>query len=93
MTLLALTGRWPAEIFLSASFSLPPKKLPFPALIFDGHLKTCHSSGTSFEPYPIPVLTDPKKIIHALDRPWDLKTFASADAVKMTILRFLNRFD
>ena len=33
MGLMALTGRRPAEIFFSASFSLPPKKLPFPALI------------------------------------------------------------
>jgi len=93
MTFLALTGHWPAEIFLSASFSLPPEKLPFPALIFNGQLKTWHSPGTSFEPYPIPVRADPKKIIHALDRPFDLKTFASADAVKMTILRSLNQFD
>src|SRR6516162_9636115 len=53
--------RAPAEIFFSASFSLPPKKLPFPALIFDGQLKTRHAPGTSFEPYPIPVLADPKK--------------------------------
>jgi len=30
----------PAEIFFSAKFSLPPKKLPFPALIFEGKLKT-----------------------------------------------------
>src|SRR6516164_4302762 len=36
MGLMALTGRRPAEIFFSASFSLPPKKLPFPALVFDG---------------------------------------------------------
>ena len=32
--LMALVGRRPAEIFLSAKFSLPPKKLLFPALIF-----------------------------------------------------------
>ena len=55
MGLMALTGRRPAEIFFSASFSLPPKKLPFPALVFDGQLKTRHAPGTSFEPYPIPV--------------------------------------
>ena len=30
MGLMALTGRRPAEIFFSASFSLPPKKLPIP---------------------------------------------------------------
>jgi hypothetical protein len=40
-----------------------------------------------------PFLADPKKIIHALDRLWDLKPFASADALKMTILRSLNQFD
>src|SRR6266478_3097953 len=32
MALMALTGRRPAEIFFSASFSLPKKKLPFPTL-------------------------------------------------------------
>jgi hypothetical protein len=57
MGLMALTGRRPAEIFFSASFSLPKKKLPFPALIFEGQLKTRHAPGTSFEPYPIPVFT------------------------------------
>ena len=67
MGLMALTGRRPAEIFFSATFSLPRKKLPYPALIFDGQLKTRQAPGTSFEPYPIPVLTDPKKIIQALD--------------------------
>jgi hypothetical protein len=40
--------------------------------------------GTSFEPYPIPVLADPKKIIGALDQLRALKTFASADAVNTT---------
>src|SRR5271157_1194098 len=38
MGLMALTGRRPAEIFFSA-FSLPRKKLPYPALIFDGNSK------------------------------------------------------
>jgi hypothetical protein len=84
MGLMALTGRRPAEIFFSASFSLPPKRLPFPAVIFDGQLKTRHAPGTSFEPYPIPVLADPKKIIGALDQLRALKTFASADAVNTT---------
>jgi hypothetical protein len=32
MCLMALTGRRPAEIFFSASFSLPKKKLPYPRL-------------------------------------------------------------
>jgi hypothetical protein len=39
----------PAEIFFSAKFSLPKKKLPFPAVIFDGQLKTRQAPGTSFE--------------------------------------------
>jgi hypothetical protein len=39
--------------------SLPRKRLPFPAVIFDGQLKTRQAPGTSFEPYPIPVLADP----------------------------------
>jgi hypothetical protein len=66
MGLMALTGHRPAEIFFSAKFSLPRKKLPYPAVIFDGQLKTRNAPGTSFEPYPIPVLADPKKIIRAL---------------------------
>jgi hypothetical protein len=37
---MALTGRRPAEIFFSATFSHPKKKLSFTALIFDGQLKT-----------------------------------------------------
>ena len=81
---MALTGRRPAEIFFSASFSLPPKKLSYPALLFDGQLKTRQAPGTSFEPYPIPVLADPKKIIHALAQLRDLKSFPSADAVNTT---------
>jgi hypothetical protein len=44
---MALTGRRPAEIFFSAKFSLPKKKLPFPAFIFDGQLKTRQAPGTS----------------------------------------------
>ena len=50
---MALTGRRPAEIFFSASFSLPREKLPYPALLFDGQLKTRQAPGTSFEPYLI----------------------------------------
>jgi hypothetical protein len=41
----------PAEIFFSASFSLPREKLPYPALLFDGQLKTRQAPGTSSEPY------------------------------------------
>jgi hypothetical protein len=49
-----------------------------------GQLKTRQAPGTSFEPYPIPVLADPKKIIHALAQLRDLKSFPSADAVNTT---------
>src|SRR5208282_2009155 len=84
MGLMALTGRRPAEIFFSASFSLPKKKLPYPAVIFDGQLKTRQAPGTSFEPYPIPVLADPKKLIQALDRLRSLKSFPSPKAVNTT---------
>ena len=83
MGLMALTGRRPAEIFFSAKFSLPKKKLPFPAVIFDGQLKTRQAPGTSFE-HPIPVLAEPKKIIQALDRLRALKSFPSPDAVNTT---------
>jgi Telomere resolvase len=82
--LMALTGRRPAEIFFSASFSLPREKLPYPALLFDGQLKTRQAPGTSFEPYLIPVLGDPKKIIQALDTLRDLKSFPSPAAVNTT---------
>jgi hypothetical protein len=36
---MALTRRRPAEIFFSASFSLPREKLPYPAILFDGQLE------------------------------------------------------
>ena len=84
MGLMALTGHRPAEIFFSAKFSLPRKKLPYHAVIFDGQLKTRNAPGTSFEPYPIPVLADPKKIIRALDGLRSSKSFPSADAVNTT---------
>jgi len=84
MGLMALTGRRPAEIFYSASFSLPKKKLPYPALFFSGQLKTRNAPGTSFEPYPIPVLAEPKLIIRALERLRSLRSFSSADAVNTT---------
>jgi hypothetical protein len=50
------------------NFSLPKKKLPFPAVHLDGQLKTRQAPGTSSEPYLIPVLAEPKPIICALDR-------------------------
>jgi len=84
MGLMALTGRRPAEIFFSAKFSLPRKKLPYPPVIFDGQLKTRQAPGTSFEPYSIPVLADPKTIIRALDALRSLKSFPSPDAVNTT---------
>src|ERR1700736_3232140 len=78
MGLMALTGRRPAEIFFSAKFSLPKKKPPFPAVIFDGQLKTRQAPGTSSEPYIIPVLADPKKLVQALDTLRDLKKIGRA---------------
>ena len=84
MGLMALTGRRQAEIFFSAKFSLPRKKLPYPPVIFDGQLKTRQAPGTSFEPYSIPVLADPKTIIRALDALRSLKSFPSPDAVNTT---------
>jgi hypothetical protein len=68
MAIMALTGRRPAEIFFSAEFSLPDKKLPYPALIFSGQLKTRYAPGTSFAPYPIPVLAAPKRVLAAFER-------------------------
>ena len=59
---MALTGRRPAEIFFSATFSLPEKKLPYPALLFGGQLKTRQAPGTSFEPYLFPVLATPRNL-------------------------------
>jgi hypothetical protein len=85
MGLMALTGRRPAEIFSSASFSLPKKKLPFPQPSSSrGQLKTRHAPGTSFEPYPIPVLAEPKKSSPSSPKLRSLKTFASPDAVNTT---------
>src|SRR5260370_23204013 len=77
-------GGGPVEIFYSAKFSLPKKKLSWPALIFEGQLKTHNAPGTSFEPYPIPVLAEPKLIIRAPERLRSLKSFPSADAVNTT---------
>lgn len=59
---MALTGRRPAEIFFSAKFSLPKKKLPYPARIFEGRLKTRHAPGTSFEPYLTPFWPNQRKL-------------------------------
>jgi hypothetical protein len=78
MALMELTGRRPAEIFFSAQFSLPDKKLPFPALTFEGQLKTCHAPGTSFAPYPIPVLAAPKRVLAAFERLRSIRTYPDA---------------
>ena len=51
---MALTGRRPAEIFFSATFSLPRKKLPYPALLFDGQLENPPSSRHQFRALPHP---------------------------------------
>ena len=56
---MALTGCRPAEIFFSAKFSQPQKKLHYPAVIFDGQFKTRQAPGTSFEPYQSPAIDDP----------------------------------
>ena len=68
MGLMAVTGRRPAEIFFSASFAPLAQKLPFPAVIFSGQLKTRNAPGTSFEPYPIPTLVPPKTVLEAFGR-------------------------
>lgn len=60
----------------SAIFALPKAKLPFPALIFKGQLKTRQAPGTSFEPYPIPVLAAPKRVLAALKRLRSIRTYA-----------------
>jgi len=78
MALMALTGRRPAEIFFSASFTLPEKKLPFPAHIFEGQLKTRYAAGTSFAPYPIPVLAAPKRVLTAFERLRSIRTYPDA---------------
>jgi hypothetical protein len=84
MGLMALAGRKPAEIFFSASFSLPREKLPYPARLFDGQLKTRQAPGTSSEPYLIPVLADPRKLVQALDTLRSLKSFPPTKAVNTT---------
>ena len=58
--LMLLTGRRPAEIFFAGDFSLPRKRTKVPTLIFSGQLKTRGSPNATAEPYPIPVLAEPK---------------------------------
>ena len=92
IALMALTGRRPGEIFFSAKFSLPKKKFPFPALIFEGQLKTRNAPGTSFLPYPIPVLAEPKLIIAELAKLRSLKPFPSLHAVHVTTSPQLSKY-
>ena len=66
-----------------AGNNLPPK-LPYPALLFDGQLKIRQAPGTSSEPYLIPVLGDPRKLVQALDTLRSLKNFPSTKAVNTT---------
>lgn len=80
MGLMALTG--PAEIFFSATFSLPRKSSPIPPSSSTVNSKLGQAPGTSFEPYPVPA--DPKKIVQALDTLRDLKSLVSAKAVNTT---------
>ena len=49
---MTLTGRMSAEIFFSASFSLPREKLPYPAILFDW--KTWPGSRYQFRALPNP---------------------------------------
>ena len=78
---MALTGRRPAEIFFSASFSLPREKLPYPALLSDGQLKPGRLPAPVSSPTPSPILGDPKKLVQALDTLRTIKSFSSQKAV------------
>jgi hypothetical protein len=74
---MAVTGRRPAEIFFSASFAPATIKLPFSAVVFSGQLKTRFAPGTSFQPYPIPVLAEPKIVLEAFGRLRAIRTYPS----------------
>jgi hypothetical protein len=76
MGIMALTGRRPAEIFFSASLSRLPLRRPTG--------KLGQAPGTGFEPYLIPVLADPRKLVRALDTLRSLKSFPSPKAVNTT---------
>jgi hypothetical protein len=54
MGLMALTGRRPAEIFFSATFSIPRKKLPYPVLIFERPAQNPAGSRHQFRALPHP---------------------------------------
>jgi hypothetical protein len=57
---------------------------PIPPSSSMANWKTRQAPGTSFEPYPIPVLGDPKKLVQALDQLRSLKSFPSPKAVNTT---------
>jgi Telomere resolvase len=63
---------------------LDRKSSPIPPSSSTVNSKLGQDPGTSFEPYPVPVLADPKKIVQALDTLRDLKSFVSAKAVNTT---------
>jgi len=90
MGLMAVTGRRPAEIFFSASFAPAPNKLPFPAVIFGGQLKTRFAPGTSFEPYPVPVLAVPKTVLEAFERLRAIRTYPSQQRAHIATKDALN---
>ena len=81
---------WPSPgAGLPRSSLAPPsaslgKNSPIPPSSLTANWKTRQAPGTSFEPYPIPVLGDPKKIIQALDILRDLRSFPSPAAVNTT---------
>jgi hypothetical protein len=74
---------WPSpDAGLPRSSLAPPsasleKNSPIPPSSLTANWKTRQAPGTSFEPYPIPVLADPKKLVQALDTLRSLKSFPS----------------
>jgi Telomere resolvase len=82
MGLMALTGRRlpslaPPSASLRKNSLIPPSSST-------ANWKTRQAPGTSFEPYPIPVLADPRKLVQALDQLRTLKSFPSPAAVNTT---------
>jgi Telomere resolvase len=62
----------------------PNKNSPIPPSSLTANWKTRQAPGTSSEPYLIPVLGDPKKLVQALDTLRSLKSFPSPKAVNTT---------
>jgi hypothetical protein len=81
---------WPSPgAGLPRSSSAPPsaslgKNSPIPPSSSTANWKTRRAPGTSSEPYLIPVLAEPKKLVQALDRLRSLKSFPSPKAVNTT---------